>query len=249
MGHGSLSRDIAQRLSFAPASKAIGTVAALCFFFGLYYGIPRSAPHGAAWFAPSWVDCALPLWDAAVLPYVSLWLYVVLVPALCATRRALAATMLAFALLAVAGLLSIHCFPLQARHWAAPDAAGHPLSALLQAADGQGGGFPSLHAAFAMLAGLMLDWQLGTLREGGPLRPWNRWWCLAIVLSTLLARPHRVVDALAGVALSLPAWWAYVCVSAADQAPARCPCAAARRHWTSMPAAGDSRAPRRVTMP
>ena len=135
----------------------------------------------------------------AVAPYVSLWLYIGLVPSLLRWRE-----MPRY--LAAAGVLAaLGCAAFYFRPTAVPDFpidwSRWPMVAALKATDAAGNACPSLHVAFSVLT---VVWLGRLLRVAGAPAGWralNVAWCLLIVWSTMATRQHVAWDVIAGAVL------------------------------------------------
>ncbi len=137
--------------------------------------------------------------DAAVL-YVSLWVYVSLVPSLMADRRQLVSYAITTTGLSVVGLGIFYIWPTAVPRpevdWPEDAAFG-----FLKHVDASGNACPSLHVAFAVFTAIWLARLLPALGAGCWLRAFNWFWCLAILYSTVAIRQHVALDVAAGAAL------------------------------------------------
>lgn len=179
-------------------------------FFEIYFLVPTLTPFSALVLPSSSLDHLLPVWDLAFLPYVSLWIYLSLAPALAADRSELVAFGLSAAAMAVIGLAFFYLIPTQLPpgdvQWST-----YPLLSAIKTADPGMNAFPSLHVGFAELACLVISQQLRAMAAGWPIRFANQAWCVAIVLSTLLTRQHVLVDVAGGALLAYACWSIYRC--------------------------------------
>jgi membrane-associated phospholipid phosphatase len=182
--------------------KGVGTTAFMwLFFFGYFHLLrhPTQSPFEMPLTAiDHWVDFrAWALW-----PYISLWIYVVLPPALMPGTRELLRYGWSIGGLCVAGLACFYLWPTQVPQ---PGAVA-PASAafdLLRGVDAAGNACPSLHVASATFSAMWLD---RLLRELGPprwLRAANALWFVLIVWSTMAVKQHVWWDVVAGLALAL----------------------------------------------
>jgi membrane-associated phospholipid phosphatase len=186
--------------------KSIGTTVFISLFFILYFHVLRNPAYPTTVMPAIWIDHWIDFEPLALPVYLSLWLYVSLLPAFFAARAELYRYGLAMALMCVSALLIFYFWPT-----AAPtpdiDWARYPSVNFLKNIDASGNAFPSLHVATAFYSGF---WMHRLLRRfGGPL--WihglNWGWCMAIIYSTLAIRQHVAVDAVAGMVLGGAVAW------------------------------------------
>lgn len=139
---------------------------------------------------------------AALLPYVSLWLYVGIPPALLYGLRELVAYGCWIAALCIAGLACFYFWPT-----AIPpiliDTTQYPGFAVIQGLDAAGNACPSLHVATAAFSAIWLDRLLGEIGAARTVRAGNWLWFALIAWSTLAIKQHVALDVLAGLLLGL----------------------------------------------
>lgn len=186
--------------------KGVGTTAFISIFFVAYFHVLNHPASPPTVMPVIWLDRLIGFHPFALPVYLSLWLYVCLLPTLFPARAELYRYGLAMTLMCAAGLSIFYFWPTGAP---APDIdwALYPDMEFLKNIDAAGNACPSLHVATAFLSGI---WFHGLLRRFGAPR-WlfavNWAWCIAIVYSTVAIRQHVAVDAIAGVALGgLAAW-------------------------------------------
>lgn len=202
-------RQIATRLRTWWPAKLAGITLGMTAFFAAYFWLlnhpqfpvtimPLTAADRLIAFRPS----ALPL-------YLSLWVYVPLVPALLTDRRELASLGLAWVVLSVAGLGIFLVWPTAVP---APDIdwSRHPSVAFLKSADAGGNACPSLHVAFAVFTAIWLARLLPRMGAGPLARGLNWLWCLGILYSTVATRQHVALDVIAGTALGAAVAFAHL---------------------------------------
>ena len=134
--------------------------------------------------------------------YVSLWVYVLIPPALMDRRAELAVFALAATALASAGLLVFLVWPTAVPHW---DIAWAQYGVIgrLKTVDASGNACPSLHVAFAVFTAVWTGRLLRRLRAPRLVHAVNLLWCLGILYSTIATRQHVAVDLYAGTVLGL----------------------------------------------
>jgi len=189
-----------RRLRVMWLTKSIGTPIFMAVFFVAYFWILGHPLFPLTTIPSTFVDRMIPFQPSALFLYVSLWLYVVIAPALLETRRELVGYALAAVALSASGFAVFLFWPTTVPR---PDAelGTVPSLAYLKAVDASGNAFPSLHVAFAVFSALWLARLLRGLGAGAGVRALNWAWCLGIVYSTVAIRQHVVLDAVSGGAL------------------------------------------------
>jgi membrane-associated phospholipid phosphatase len=180
--------------------KMAGTTAGMVVFFTLYFWVLNHPVYPVTTMPLTRVDRWIGFQPGTLPLYLSLWVYVSLVPALLIERRELVTCGLAWVVLSVVGLGIFICWPT-----AVPGAdinwAHHPSFAFLKAADAAGNACPSLHVAFAVYSAVWLGRVLRQLGAGRAVQFLNGLWCLGILYSTVATRQHVFLDVVAGAAL------------------------------------------------
>lgn len=188
--------------SVTPGNRVRAMVLGYLAFCMLYLGSFALSHPRATYLEPS-------LWDEQVpgIPS-SLWVYLsqfVLLPlAFLLEDRSARLTRAYYAMLA-ATILSCAVFLIWPTTVGQSMAATHALTAeawrWLYLFDVPGNCFPSLHVALAMLAGWLLAGRRGPWLWLAPV------WSLAIALSTLTTRQHRLIDVAGGAAIAFLCLW------------------------------------------
>jgi membrane-associated phospholipid phosphatase len=186
--------------------KGVGTTAFISLFFVAYFYVLRHPAYPPTVMPVIWLDRLIGFEPLALPAYVSLWLYVSLLPALFSTRAELYRYGLSMTLMCVIGLSIFFFWPTGAPP---PDIdwTRYPEIFFLKNIDASGNACPSLHVATAFFSGVWFHHLLR--RFGGPwwILVFNWSWCVAIVYSTVAIRQHVAVDAVAGLVLGgLAAW-------------------------------------------
>ena len=182
--------------------KAVGISAFMWLFFVGYFHVLRNPVYPVTVMPLTPLDHWVSFQPAGMFAYLSLWLYVGIVPGLMGSLPALIVHGLWAAGLCGLGLACFYFWP-TAVPAAALGVTGHPALALLQGVDAAGNACPSLHVATAMFTAVCLEHLLRRLGAPTALRAVNLAWFLAIAWSTLAVKQHVVVDVLAGAALGL----------------------------------------------
>lgn len=180
--------------------KALGTTAGMGAFFVGYFALIRHPAYPLGIMPRTWIDHALPFQPWSLLPYVSLWLYISLVPSFLVHRREMWSFAFGCLGLSLAGYAFFYFFPTTIP---APDIdwKDYPSFLFLKNADVGGNACPSLHAAFAVFTALWFERILPALGGGRGARAFNLLWAALIVYSTIGTRQHVALDALFGAAL------------------------------------------------
>ena len=201
--------------------KAVGSTAFISIFFVAYFQVLNHPASRPTVMPVIWLDSLIGFQPLALPVYLSLWLYVCLLPTFFPTRAELYRYGLAMTLMCAAGLSIFYFWPTGAP---APDVDWtlYPDMEFLKNIDAAGNACPSLHVASAFLSGI---WFHSLLRRFGAPR-WlfgvNWTWCIGIVYSTVAIRQHVAVDAIAGLALGGLAAWLALRYRLKAQAPAAC---------------------------
>ena len=183
--------------------KALGTAVGMSAFFVGYFALLRSPAFPVTVMPATWLDHLLPFQAWALLPYVSLWFYISLVPAFLVDRRQLWSFAFGCLGLSLAGYAVFYFFPTSVP---SPDIdwSLHPSIQFLKNADLAGNACPSLHVAFAVFTALWFERILPALGGGRIAGAFNFLWAVLIVYSTLGTRQHVALDVFWGGALG--AW-------------------------------------------
>lgn len=169
-------------------------------FFAAYFQLLRhplavvtTVPTGA-------LDRLIPFQPVALVPYASLWIYVILGTGTLRGWDEIKVYCTGVLALTVAGLATFLFWPTMTPP-ADIDWALHPSLQFLKDADASGNACPSLHVAFALFTALWLEQLLWQIRAPAMARLLNAAWALAIAYSTVAIRQHVAVDVLVGAAL------------------------------------------------
>lgn len=193
-------RQCGQRLRLLWAVKMAGTIAGMGGFFAAYFWVLHHPLFPVTVMPRTAADRWIGYQPWAAVPYVTLWVYVALVPALLRNARELRSLGIAWLVLAILGLGIFVAWPSTVSA-PAPGEEPWPAFAFLQDIDAAGNACPSLHVAFAVLTAVWLDPLLRAVGAGRWVRAGNWAWCLAIGWSTVAIRQHVALDVAAGAAL------------------------------------------------
>ena len=180
--------------------KCVGTPLFMTGFFVAYFTVLRHPPSPPLTIPTTAPDRWIAFQPLALIPYVSLWVYVTLPASLIVVRRELLSHTIGAFALSVIGLAIFVIWPTTAP---TPDIDWtlHPTMQFLKNVDASGNACPSLHAAFAVFACLWLARQLNECGAGRLSHGLNYFWAATIVYSTVATRQHVAIDAITGALL------------------------------------------------
>ncbi|MDN5925366.1 MAG: phosphatase PAP2 family protein [Xanthomonadales bacterium] len=184
--------------------KGVGIALCITLFMGAYFALLRHPQFALTVVPRTRMDHWIGFTPWALLPYVSLWIYIGLAPTLLHTRHEMLPYLSSALLVAVIGCSIFYFFP-TAVPASTIDWSAWPAVAFLKSADAAGNACPSLHVAFAVLTAIWLAWLLRRMAAPRWLRWINLLWCLAITWSTIALRQHVLLDVIAGGALGATA--------------------------------------------
>lgn len=181
--------------------KMTGTIVGVGVFFLLYFWVEESRATQAVTVPLTAVDHLVGVSQAALLPYVSLWVYVSLAPALAGDMASVRKYVSGALIMAFLGLATCWFFPTTTPafhvHW-----SDYPALQVLKAADRGENAFPSLHVAFAVYSGAVIAGELRSFFAPPWVRRANGLWCAAIIYSTLATRQHVAIDVAGGIVVA-----------------------------------------------
>lgn len=180
--------------------KTVGISAGISAFMCLYFVLLNHPQFPITRMPRVALDFRVPFAPWAVVPYVSLWLYIGLLPALLYLGGEMRRYVASAVVLGAIGCAIFFFFPT-----AVPPAgiewARWPMVAFLKSADASGNACPSLHVAYSALTVICMSRLLHRVTAPRWLHAINLAWCLLIVWSTLATRQHVLLDVVAGAAL------------------------------------------------
>ena len=188
--------------------KFSGISAFMWLFFVGYFHLLRYPVRPVTEMPLTLLDHWIPFQPAALVAYVSLWVYVGIPAGLMLSLRQLLAYGLWVGALCLTGLALFYAFPTAVPRPQLPvDVALFPGFALLQGVDAAGNACPSLHVATALFSALWIDRLLRHIGTPWLLRTLNALWLLLIVYSTLAIKQHVALDVAGGMLLALLFVW------------------------------------------
>lgn len=190
-------RELRARYLAHWAFKAVVITSFITLFFVAYFHLLEHPRQPVTTIPLVAVDRWIPFQPWAFWPYVSLWFYVVLGPALLRGTREMAVYAQAVALLTLVGFAFFFLCP-TAVPPAMIDWTKYAGMGLLKRVDASGNACPSLHVGFAVFTLIWLERLLRRLGAPRMVRLANIGWCFAIVYSTLATKQHVAIDALVG---------------------------------------------------
>jgi membrane-associated phospholipid phosphatase len=171
------------------------------FFIG-YFFVQRHPVYAPLLMPRTRLDLLIPFQPAAIVAYVSLWVYVGVGPGLQRTLREFAVYGLWLSALCAAGLVIFYFVPTQIP-LATVSATRFPGFEMLHRVDEAGNACPSMHVAVAIFTAVRVNSSLRLMRVPLPVRALNVTWFILIAYSTLATKQHVVLDVLAGAILGL----------------------------------------------
>ncbi len=193
-------RELPPRLRSHWRLKSLWIPVSMAAFFWAYFLVLRHPWFRVTTMPATAADRWIGFHPGSLALYVSLWLYVLIPPALMDDRPELARFARAAVLLAGVGLAIFVAWPTAVPAWGI-DWARYGALAPLKSVDATGNACPSLHAAFAVFCAVWTDRLLRRIGAPGYLRALNAAWCAGILYSTVATRQHVAVDLAAGAAL------------------------------------------------
>ncbi len=169
------------------------------FFIG-YFFVQRHPAYAPIMMPRTGLDLMIPFQPAALLAYVSLWIYVGVGPVLQRTHAEFAVYGLWLSGLCAAGLGIFYFWPTQVP---APilTPTGFPGFVMLHRVDQTSNACPSMHVAVAIFTAVRIGDVLRSMRAPLAMRVLNAAWFVAIAYSTLAIKQHVVLDVAAGALL------------------------------------------------
>lgn len=184
--------------------KFSGISAFMWLFFVGYFHLLRYPVRPVTEMPLTLLDHWVTFQPAALVAYVSLWVYVGIPAGLMLSLRQLLAYGLWVGALCLTGLALFYAFPTAVPRPQLPvDVALFPGFALLQGVDAAGNACPSLHVATALFSALWIDRLLRHIGTPWLPRTLNALWLLLIVYSTLAIKQHVALDVAGGMLLAL----------------------------------------------
>ncbi|MGC1460446.1 MAG: phosphatase PAP2 family protein [Steroidobacteraceae bacterium] len=171
-------------------------------FFIAYFAVQRHPSHAALLMPSTTLDAIIPFQPAALLAYVTLWIYIGIGPGVQRSAREFAAYGAWLCGLCVSGLAIFYFWPTRVPTFVTA-ANGFPGFSTLHRVDETGNACPSMHVAVAIFTVVRIDEAMRSMRMPLSLRLANALWFALIVYSTLAIKQHVVLDVVAGAILGL----------------------------------------------
>ena len=195
-------RQIPMRIRAHHVLKAIGTTAYMSIFFIAYFHLMKNPSAAVTVMPVTIIDQLVTFQPWALIPYVTLWIYVSLPAALILQRRELIGYGGWIAGLCVAGLTCFYFWPttvlLPIEEW-----SKHASFDMLKGADAAANACPSMHVAVAIFSAFWLNYLLRDIGAPPMVRALNWLWFATIAYSTMAIKQHVFLDVIAGLALGL----------------------------------------------
>lgn len=195
-------RRLARQWRHLQLVKIAGICAFTALFFVGYFHLLRNPSAPPLPMPVTALDRWIDYRPQAIWPYISLWIYVGIAPALLPTMAALLRYGAWAAALCALGLGLFALWPTALPPgWAPTPVPGQAAEALLRGLDAPGNACPSMHVASALFNAIWVHRLMAGFGAPGWTRVLNLAWLAAIVWSTMALRQHVLVDVLAGAAL------------------------------------------------
>lgn len=189
--------------------KFIGTTVWIWVFFIGYFELLNNPRNPVITMPLTALDQWVSFQPWALVPYLSLWLYVGIAPGLQRDLRTLLVYGLWAGALCAVGLLLFHLWPTQIPPLPLPPANELPAAmAVLKGVDASGNACPSMHVAISLFTACWIGHVLRRVGAPGWLAAANWLWFVAIAWSTLAVRQHVLLDVLGGMLLGGVFAWA-----------------------------------------
>lgn len=208
--------DIGFRMRHLFPLKLVGTTVFTCIFFIGYFHLLRNPAFPVTVMPLTWLDAWVPFEPLALIPYLSLWLYIGFAPGLQRSFVELAVYGLWMSAMCVTGLVIFYFWPTQIPPLTM-DVSQYAGFAMLQGVDAPGNACPSMHVAISVFTAAWIERTLRFSHAPLALRALNGLWLLAICVSTLAVRQHVALDVLGGVLLGGAFAWASLHWSAPER--------------------------------
>jgi membrane-associated phospholipid phosphatase len=194
------TRGLPPRLAAHWRRKLLWIPLAMAAFFFTYFLVLNHPLVRVTTMPVTALDLLIGFHPGSLALYVSLWVYVLVPPALMDDTAELAVFALAAVALAAAGLAIFLVWPTAVPRWDI-DWSRSAAFAHLKAVDASGNACPSLHAAFAVFSAVWIGRVLRQMGAPPLLRAVSVAWCVGILYSTIATRQHVVADLCAGAVL------------------------------------------------
>ncbi|MBP6894981.1 MAG: phosphatase PAP2 family protein [Gammaproteobacteria bacterium] len=196
------ARELGSRMRERAPLKIVGTTIWVWVFFIGYFYLLRHPARPPLVMPLTWVDAWVPFEPLALVPYLSLWLYVGIAPGLLRGFMPLLVYGVWAGALCACGLMIFYLWPTQIPPLPL-DRADAPGFALLAGIDAAGNACPSMHVAISVFTAVWIEHLLRRVGAPAALRLTSLAWVLAIAWSTLATRQHVAWDVVGGTALGL----------------------------------------------
>lgn len=194
--------ELGYRMRYHFVLKTVGITAVTWLFFIAYFHLQQNPAYPVTLMPLTAVDQWIPLQPAALVAYLSLWVYVGIAPALQRTLAELVVYGLWIGAMCLTGLALFYFWP-TAVPLRPQDASGFPGFELLHGVDLAGNACPSMHVAAALFTAIWVDHLLRITHSPVALRVVNATWVAAIAYSTLAVKQHVALDVAAGALLAV----------------------------------------------
>ena len=193
-------RELLRRLGTLWFAKMLATTLGITAFLMAYFWVLHHQFFAVTLMPLTALDRAISFRPEALPLYLSLWVYISLVPALLQNSREFMSYGAATLALSLLGLGIFIVWPTAVPAFEI-DWSQYPSMTFLKNHDLAGNACPSLHVAFAVFTAIWLERLLREMDTGRALRAFNWLWCIGILYSTVATLQHVVLDVLGGAVL------------------------------------------------
>ena len=196
----SFSKNLITRIWSHWLLKAIGTMMFMAVFFSFYLYILKNPYFSITQIPFTIVDKKIDFQPYFLYFYLSLWVYVSLLPALMKTKKELLYYAVYIGSVCAVGIGFYILFPTSIPqntiNW-----SHYPEFSMLKTIDTAGNAFPSLHVATAFFSYFWFHQELKQMQAPSVFLLLNGIWCFGIIYSTMAIKQHVFLDVVGGLIL------------------------------------------------
>jgi membrane-associated phospholipid phosphatase len=180
--------------------KAVGAMIFIGIFFSIYFYLLKHPFFTIIQIPVNILDKKVGFVPEFIYFYLSLWVYISLVPTLIKSKSELIRYGFYIGALCFVGITFYAILPT-----AVPpcdiDWSCYPDFTFLKSVDMAGNAFPSMHVATAFFSGIWFHMELKDMKAPSFVLGINAIWCLGIIYSTMATKQHVFYDVIGGIVL------------------------------------------------